>query len=245
MTLISTKHNLTSMKYKVIESSSKGNAYLVHNEILIDVGVSYSKLSPYLENIKIILLTHEHSDHFKSEVVSRIAMLHPHITFVCGSWFEDNLKRLNVSNYIIKKIDGEWLSLHGYFIYPVELYHGDRRGVIKNYGWRIIKDNHKTLHMTDTGSYEGIEAFEYNVLAIEANHQESAINADINRARENGEFVHGMLSRKYHASIEQADRFIELNANENTQVFYLHPSDTYIDKEVLNDIQMQRLRCSI
>lgn len=218
---------------------------MVHKEILIDVGVSYSKLSSYLENIKIILLTHKHSDHFKTEVISRIALLHPHITFVCGSWLEENLKRLNVSNYIIKEIDGEWLSLYGYFLYPIELQHGDRRGKVENYGWRIIKGNHKTLHMTDTGSYKGIEALDYNVLAIEANHQEMIINADIERAREDGEFVHGMLSRKFHASIEQADDFIELNANEDTQVFYLHPSDTYIDKEELNEIQMQRLRYSV
>ncbi|WZU00645.1 hypothetical protein MGH68_14015 [Erysipelothrix sp. D19-032] len=89
------------MTYQVISTGSSCNAYLVHGEILIDVGVSYKILTPYLENVKVILLTHIHGDHFKSDAISRIATPHPDITFICGEWLEPNLRRLNVSNFII------------------------------------------------------------------------------------------------------------------------------------------------
>lgn len=52
------------MNYEVISTGSKGNALLIGNEILIDCGVSYRKLKE--KPIKLILLTHEHKDHFNT-----------------------------------------------------------------------------------------------------------------------------------------------------------------------------------
>lgn len=49
------------MDYKLIASSSKGNALLIENKILIDCGVTFSKLKEYIYNLKIVLLTHSHS----------------------------------------------------------------------------------------------------------------------------------------------------------------------------------------
>ena len=222
--------------YKVIASSSKGNAYLVHNEILIDVGVSYKILAPYLKDAKLILLTHAHSDHFKTDVISRIAMLHPNIIFIAGSWLEESLIRLNVGNYIILEPNGKWLSLLGYLIYPVIAYHGDQKGEVYNYGYRIVKGNHKTFHMTDTGSYEGINAKGYDILAIEANHDSNLINERLELARQDGRYEHGYYSKIYHASIQKAHKFVEENRKEDTQVIYLHQSDTYLSEEQHNEI---------
>lgn len=214
--------------YKVIASSSKGNAYLVHEEILIDVGVSLSRLTPYLDKIKIILLTHEHSDHFNKKTISEISMLYPHIIFVCGEWLESSLIRLNVGNYQIISASNEWLKIGEYRFYPVELFHGDRRGQILNYGYRIMKGKHRIIHMTDTGTYEGINAKDYDVIAIEANHCEILIEEMVEKSIEKGEFSHGHFSRKYHASLQKAQAFIEKNSKEETKSFLLHPSDTFL-----------------
>lgn len=46
------------LKYNIISSSSDGNAVLINDKVLIDCGVSYAKLKPYISNIKVILLTH-------------------------------------------------------------------------------------------------------------------------------------------------------------------------------------------
>lgn len=52
------------MNYEVISTGSKGNALLIGNEILIDCGVSYKRLKD--KHIRLILLTHEHKDHFNT-----------------------------------------------------------------------------------------------------------------------------------------------------------------------------------
>ncbi len=214
--------------YKVIASSSKGNSYLVHGEILIDVGVSLSRLTPYLDKTKIILLTHAHSDHFNKKTISEISMLYPHITFVCGEWLESTLIRLNVGNYQIISTSNEWLKIGEYRFYPIELFHGDRRGQILNYGYRILKGNHRTIHMTDTGTYEGINAKDYDIIAIEANHCENLIEEMVKESMEKGDFSHGYFSRKYHASFQKAQAFIDRNSKEETKHFLLHPSDTFL-----------------
>lgn len=49
------------MDYEIIASGSSGNALLIEKTILIDCGVPFSKIKPYYENIKVVLLTHAHS----------------------------------------------------------------------------------------------------------------------------------------------------------------------------------------
>lgn len=46
------------LKYNIISSTSKGNAIVFNDYLLIDCGISYRKLKPYLNKIKIICLTH-------------------------------------------------------------------------------------------------------------------------------------------------------------------------------------------
>lgn len=46
------------MKYEIIESSSKGNAIIVDNKLLLDCGTSYAKIKNFLKNIKLIFISH-------------------------------------------------------------------------------------------------------------------------------------------------------------------------------------------
>ena len=46
------------MKNIVIASSSAGNAILLENGILLDCGIPYRKIKPYLKNIKAIFISH-------------------------------------------------------------------------------------------------------------------------------------------------------------------------------------------
>ena len=49
------------MNYEVVETGSNGNAVVINDEILIDIGVPYKKIAPYAKKLKIVLLTHIHS----------------------------------------------------------------------------------------------------------------------------------------------------------------------------------------
>ena len=45
----------------IINSGSDGNAVIIYKTILIDCGVSFKKIRPFLKDLKIVLLTHIHS----------------------------------------------------------------------------------------------------------------------------------------------------------------------------------------
>lgn len=49
------------MEYEIISTGSKGNATVLNKSILIDCGVSFKKIEPYLYDLKAVLLTHIHS----------------------------------------------------------------------------------------------------------------------------------------------------------------------------------------
>ena len=53
------------MTYNIIGSGSSGNATIVFDHILIDCGVPFSKIAAYVKEIQLVLLTHEHGDHFR------------------------------------------------------------------------------------------------------------------------------------------------------------------------------------
>ena len=53
------------MNYKIISSCSTGNATIIKDIILIDCGVTFKRLEKYYKQLKIVILTHVHSDHFK------------------------------------------------------------------------------------------------------------------------------------------------------------------------------------
>lgn len=48
------------MTYEIIETGSTGNATVVEKKILIDAGVAYSKLEPFIPELRLVLLTHAH-----------------------------------------------------------------------------------------------------------------------------------------------------------------------------------------
>ena len=52
------------IRYSIIATGSKGNAVKI-DDILIDCGVSFKKLKDVYKYIRLVLLTHEHSDHIK------------------------------------------------------------------------------------------------------------------------------------------------------------------------------------
>lgn len=55
---------LIDMEYNIISTGSKGNAVVINDVILIVAAFRLEQLKGVYKNIKIVLLTHIHSDHF-------------------------------------------------------------------------------------------------------------------------------------------------------------------------------------
>lgn len=208
------------MVFKVIASGSTGNAVLYHNSILVDCGVSFTKIKPYLYDIQLVLLTHFHSDHFNIQTLKKICDERPTIRIGCGEWMVDMVKH-------IKKLDifeiGN-IYFYGSFgtISPIKLYHD-----VLNCGYRIFKGEHKIIHATDTFTMEGIEAKDYNLYAIEHNYDENIIKDAIRTKTEKGEYVYENRSFNTHLSEQKAREWIRQNKGPNSEVIRLHQSEKY------------------
>ena len=215
---------------QVISSGSEGNAVIYNNAIMVDCGVSLKALETVKRSLKIVLLTHKHSDHLKIRTLQRLQAERPTLRVACGAFLLEELP-------CIKNIDvlqvGKIYDYGAFKVSPIKLYHD-----VPNFGWRIflkptiidfIKGNYeyKIFHATDTAHLEGITAKGYDLYAIEHNYCEEYIQEAIEEARANGEYTHAYGNINTHLSIQQARAFIEKNRKESSEVLELHKSRSF------------------
>ncbi len=206
------------MKFNVIGSNSKGNAVIYDERFMVDCGVSFRQLKPYIEKLEFVFLTHRHNDHFNIKTITSLNSIG--IKFVCCEWLQESLNRLGVQPIVIDL--NKWYDFEIIKASAFKLYHD-----VENCGWRLSIGNEKVFHATDTGTLEGIKAKGYQVYALEFNYDEETLNQMVKEQIENGEFAHGLRSVETHLSIQQAEQFISENATENYEVIKLHQSSTY------------------
>lgn len=205
---------------KVISSGSDGNAVIYNNAIMVDCGVSLKALQEVKRSLKIVLLTHKHSDHLKLRTLQRLQAERPTLRVACGDFLLEELP-------CIKNIDvlqvGKIYDYGAFKVSPVKLYHD-----VPNFGWRIFLPNgQKIFHATDTVHLEGITAKGYDLYAIEHNYCEEYIQQAIEEARANGEYTHAYGNINTHLSKQQARAFIEANRKESSEVLELHKSRSF------------------
>ena len=205
---------------QVISSGSEGNAVIYNNAIMVDCGVSLKALQEVKRSLKIVLLTHKHSDHLKIRTLQRLQAERPTLRVACGAFLLEELP-------CIKNIDvlqvGKIYDYGAFKVSPVKLYHD-----VPNFGWRIFLPNgQKIFHATDTVHLEGISAKGYDLYAIEHNYCEEYIQQAIEEARANGEYTHAYGNINTHLSIQQARAFIEANRKESSEVLELHKSRSF------------------
>ena len=205
---------------KVISSGSEGNAVIYNNAIMVDCGVSLKALNEVKRSLKIVLLTHKHSDHLKIRTLQRLQAERPTLRVACGDFLLEELP-------CIKNIDvlqvGKIYDYGAFKVSPVKLYHD-----VPNFGWRIFLPNgQKIFHATDTVHLEGITAKGYDLYAIEHNYCEEYIQQAIEEAQANGEYTHAYGNINTHLSIQQAMAFIEANRKESSEVLELHKSRSF------------------
>lgn len=204
----------------VLATGSTGNAVLYHNSILVDCGVPFSTIKPYLQSIQIVLLTHRHLDHININTLKRLQFERPSLRIGCGEFMVEHLeglKNIDVYNH------GALYEYGEFQISPVKLFHD-----VPNYGYRIFKGGHAIIHCTDTYTLEGITAKNYDLYSIEHNYNEDTINAEIFELDKTGQFAHQRGSFNSHLSEQQAREFIFKNKGEKYEVVRLHESSTQL-----------------
>lgn len=206
------------MKYKIISSCSMGNAVIIRDFILIDCGVSFKRLEKYYKKLKIVLLTHIHSDHFKKETIKKLAEERPTLRFACCEWLLKPLLECGVNRKNIDVLQiGTRYDYKLFKVVPIKLYHD-----VPQCGYRVLFDDYKVIYMTDTKTVEGISAKNYDLYLVEGNYEEEELEQRIKQKREEGLYYYESRVRNTHLSKGQATEFLLNNMGENSEYVFMH-----------------------
>lgn len=209
---------LIDMEYNIISTGSKGNAVVINDVILIDCGVSFRALKDVYKNIKIVLLTHIHSDHFNRRTIKALANNRPTLRFTAGVHLLNDLVECGVDKSNIDVVEAGKTYNYGLFqISPIKLYHD-----VPNFGYRIFMNNERLIYATDTNSMKGIKAENYDFYMIEANYIDEEIQERIREKERQGQYAYERGVLHTHLSKQKCDNFIYENIGRNGSYVYLH-----------------------
>lgn len=205
------------MKYEIIATGSKGNAVLI-NDILVDCGIPFKRLKPYLYEVNTLLITHEHSDHVKATTLRAIKKHFPNIQVV--------------ANYMVKQLFPNYVDLTANGGVPLFTQSGivtpfDCVHDVPCLGYSWIVDGKKVVYATDTSTMDNCPVdIAVDYCFLEANYDEIKVQQIV----QNTDMLkkYGYDIRKgtvRHFSKQQCKSFFYKNrADENSQLIQLHQS---------------------
>ena len=206
------------MNYKIISSCSTGNAVIIKDIILIDCGVTYKKLKDDYKKIKLVLLTHIHSDHFKRETIKKLAQERPTLRFACCEWLLEPLLECGVNRKNIDVLEiGTKYDYKLFKVIPIKLYHD-----VPQCGYRILFDNYKVIYATDTRTLEGITAKNYDLYLIEGNYEDKEIEERIRKKQEIQQYCYEYRARNTDLSKGQASDVLLKNMGDKSEYVFMH-----------------------
>ena len=207
------------IKYNIISTGSKGNAVVFEDKVMIDCGVTFKALEPFYKNLKLILLTHNHSDHFKKRTIHKLAIERPTLRFACCRWLVPALVDCGVDKSNIDVLDFD--VMYGYGIcnvIPFYLTHN-----VPNCGYKVHFGNAgKLVYATDCNNLNGVSAKGYDLYMIEANHEEAVIQEKIKQKKADGMYAYEQQAARNHLSKEKADNWLYQNMKSSSIYIYMH-----------------------
>lgn len=217
------------MEYEILGTGSSGNCVILDN-IMLDCGLPYKQIKPYLKDVKLIFISHKHSDHLNKSTIKKIAYNHPTVKFLVAFYLVDLLLELGVEKKNIITIDLEkWYNIGIANVKLEPLFHD-----VPNVALKIQKSDKKAIYIVDTNSVEHIEAKNYNLYMIEANYiDEEELENRIKKDYENGlTYSHYERVQKTHLSQLKAYNWLQKNMSKESEFVFLH---AHKDKEEQNE----------
>lgn len=223
------------MNYSIIQTGSSGNATVIEDIILIDCGISFKKIEPYYKKLKLVLLTHIHSDHFNKSTIKKLAQQRPTLRFGCCEWLVKDLVDCGVSKSNIDVYEFEDCNFYEFneknnfmIVEAVPLKHD-----VPNCGYKIQIGSYFYFYATDTSSLENIEAKDYDMYFVEANYvDKNELEERKNKHIENGEFYYEDRVEKTHLSQVSAYNWLLENMGNNSKYVFMHE---HVERKKNND----------
>lgn len=202
------------MNYKVINTGSDGNATVLNRTVLIDCGVTFKKLKPYIKELQLVLLTHVHQDHFNKRTIKLLAEERPKLRFGCCEWLVQELFDLGISKKRIDvyKISEKYTYTDTLSVQPIKLYHD-----VPQCGYRVLIDGYKCIYCTDTNTLDGIKAQNYDFYFIEGNYENEQ---ELHERAYND--VYESRVKSTHLSKEYATNWLLENMGTNSVYVWMH-----------------------
>jgi len=215
-----------AMKYNILATGSKGNATIIEDCILIDCGVPFKALKPYYRDLKLVLCSHCHGDHFNRRTITRIANERPMLRFGCCEWLvaplvECGVQAKNIDVYEfdeVREYDSSLYVEDGYFrVEPFPLSHD-----VPNVGYKLSIGDEKLLYATDTSKIL-TEAKGYDLYLVEANYEDEELEQRIEKKIiEGADFIHEYKVMDNHLSHKGAMDYICTNMGPNSKYILMH-----------------------
>ena len=207
------------MDYTIISTGSKGNCVIIGSKVMVDCGVSYKSIKPYVKGLQLVLLSHAHSDHIRPSTIRKLQEERPTLRFGCGKWLLTSVLACGVSK---RRIDIYTPNIKNRYTDDLQLIMTPLKHNVSNCGYRIFLDGEKVFYATDFNNLDGIEAKNYDLYMIEANYEDEEIQQRIAEKEANGQYVYEYQVLNNHLSKQKADKFIGENAGINSRYVYLH-----------------------
>lgn len=202
----------------VVQTGSSGNCVVFNETVMVDCGISYKKVEPYVQRLKLLLLTHIHSDHFKVSTIRRIALERPKLRIACCRWLVKPLVDANVSKHQIIVMEPN--KIYGFGIcnvIPFEVEHD-----VPNVGYKIHFPESKVFYATDCVNLRGVVARGYDMYCVEANFEMQELKARMDAKKEAGLYPYEQRVLRCHMSKEDCDDWLVRNMGPDSQYMYLH-----------------------
>ena len=212
---------LNNMPYEIISTGSKGNCIIFNHNIMLDCGISYTKVKPYLKDMDLIFISHRHSDHLNGTTIKQISYNYPTIKFVCNIEVASFLELLGVQKKNIWLLyEGRWYDIGFAKIKLDKLVHDAH-----NSSFQIeYRKKYKMIYITDTGSIpEYIDAKNYDLYLVEANYKsKEEYEQKIKEALEKGEYTYLVRAIETHLCEEDAIDWLKQNMSDESQFQFIH-----------------------
>lgn len=189
------------------------------------------KLTPYLDKLEYVLLTHRHGDHFHAPAIKAIAKKKPKVKFLVPNYLADAVRKLGVVN--VYEIAPDHIHVEGtdFFTTTRIAHKNSDMSDCPNVAWRLNLGGVKILYVTDTHVLFNLVAKDYDYYIIEMNFKESELQELIRRDLEAVGFSHRIRAKDTHLSLERAEAFLQNNVSDfsKTVIIPMHMSATYYE----------------
>lgn len=207
------------LQFKILSSSSDGNCLIFNKYMAIDMGITFKQLKPYLKNLKVILLTHCHSDHFNKTTIKKLAFEKPTLKWVCREWLVNDLVNLKVPKkniYVLK--DKKTYDLGLFEVTPIETYHD-----VPNTSYKVNFKPITMYYATDTSKLNYLDCLKgLDYYFVENNYSNEELEQRIKKKEETGEFAYEYRVKETHMAAEEVNSFLIEMMTKDSKFVYCH-----------------------